>query len=175
MRATGITIHVSFHKARELLPFGNVRSIRHAETYNVIVRIYIYRLASILQSNMIYEADPRDVFNAGRKLLERKSVTWRITVHTATVKNDRRLTKRLLLNRATGAIHHYLTGCPAPFRPVFYTVSLLSLSRSFLSGAIAYDSIISRLRFSGAIPQETTYSRQVARTMEFIRSISRRP
>lgn len=59
----------------ELLPFVGVRSIRHTETYNVIVRIYIYRLASILQSNVIYEADPRDVFNAGRKLLERKSVT----------------------------------------------------------------------------------------------------
>ena len=63
---TDITIRVSFYKSvRVLLPFGRIGSIRHTETYNVIVRIYIYRLASILQSNVIYEADPRDVFNAG--------------------------------------------------------------------------------------------------------------
>lgn len=53
----------------------------------------------------------------GERPLDRKSVTWRITVHTATVKNDGRSTKRLPLNRATGAIHHYLAERPAPRAP----------------------------------------------------------
>lgn len=109
-------------------------------------------------------------------------------VHTATVKNDRRLTKRLPLNRATGAIHHYLAGRPVralpPSSPALSIQLALSFSHVLSSpslrllpfgggrgGSVACDSIISRLRFSGAIPQETTYSRQVARTIEFIKGV----
>lgn len=121
----------------------------HTETYNVIVRIYIYRLASILQSNVIYEADPRDVFNAGPKAVREKIGYVTNNVHTATVKNDRRLTKRLPLNRATGTIHHYLAG--RPVRPSAFRLPRLPsiqlalsfshalsprLSVSFLSGGL---------------------------------------
>lgn len=73
---------------------------------DIYICIYLSIRASILQSNVIYEADdPRDVFNAARKPLERKSFTMTNNVHTATVKNGPAvLTKRLPLNRVTDAI-----------------------------------------------------------------------
>lgn len=74
--AVRIAVGVASHGIERQLLFA--RSIRHTETYNVIVqrgRIYIYRPASILQSNVIYEADPRDIFNAVEGPLGRKSVT----------------------------------------------------------------------------------------------------
>lgn len=144
---------------------SDVRSIRHTETYNVIVRIYIYRLASISQSNVIYEADSPDVFNAGRKLLDGKSVTWRITYIPRPWKMIGFLTKRLPLNRATGAIHHYLA---AP--PLYTVLSSRPFSRLFPFSA-AGDSIISRLRFSEAIPPWDDIL-EASGSIEFVKSIS---
>jgi len=110
---------------------SDARSIRHTETYNVIVRIYIYRLASILQSNVIYEGGSSWRFQCRAKAVREKIGYVTNNVHTATVKNDRRLTKRLPLNRATDAIHHYLV--EHPVRLAFYTTLSLSLSLSLLS------------------------------------------
>jgi len=102
-------------------------------------------------------------------------------VHTAIVKNDWRLTKQLPLNRVTGTIHHYLASSASASCTIIRTPSPLSLPPSLpfsrpssllLLGSLACNSIISRLRFTRAIPEGTTYSRQVTHATEFIKDIN---
>jgi len=132
---------------------SDARSIRHTETYNVIVRIYIYRLASILQSNVIYEGGSSWRFQCRAKAVREKIGYVTNNVHTATVKNDRRLTKRLPLNRATDAIHHYLAEHPVrpSALPSIQLSLFLSLSLS-LCLSLSPFSPFSRLALSFRAP-----------------------